>query len=146
MPTTTSPKASIETRVRELEAELQKATERSRLAKQAVKDAKELAKAAKKDKRAARRALIAVQEEQEEALAAAEKKLKTQARVSKRARTGTAGSSLTVSVADSPEINPAPRTSRKRAKTAKPASEAAPVVEPVMENVEPETPAGPTDT
>ena len=149
MPTTTTPKEPIESRVRALEAELQKATENSRLAKQAVKDAKELAKAAKKDKRAARRALIAAQAEQEEELAAAEKKSKTQARTAKRSKSTAA---LKVPVADSPEINPPPRTRTKRTKTAKPADQPAPaaepvtVAEPVTESIEPETPASSTDT
>jgi hypothetical protein len=58
----------VEARVQALELELQKATERSRLAKKAVKDAKALAKEAKRDKRRARKALIAAQEEQEAAL------------------------------------------------------------------------------
>jgi uncharacterized protein YyaL (SSP411 family) len=61
----------VEARVQALELELQKATERSRLAKKAVKTAKALAKEAKKEKRRARRSLIAAQEEHEAALNAA---------------------------------------------------------------------------
>jgi len=81
----------VETRVQALELELQKATERSRLAKKAVKDAKALAKEAKKDKRRARKALIAAQEEQEAALNASSKPVSEPGEVApKRAKRATA--------------------------------------------------------
>lgn len=122
--------SSVESRVRAFEAELQKATERSRLAKKAVKDAKALAKAARKDKRAARRALIAAQEEHSVALLDAEKESKnssaeekpreSKARHGKSAKSSPRHSSHKVRIADSPEVNPPPSAAKKRAARAKP--------------------------
>jgi len=74
----------VEIRVRALEAELQKATERSRLAKKAVKSAKALAKEAKREKRQARKALIAAQEEHEAALDAHQEASGEQPKVAKK--------------------------------------------------------------
>jgi chromosome segregation ATPase len=77
-PDTAAALAHDEETLRLLEAELEKTTERSRLAKQAVKDAKAAAKAAKRDKRRARKALVAAQEAYVELLAAAEKAVPTE--------------------------------------------------------------------
>jgi len=100
----------VEARVQALELELQKATERSRLAKKAVKDAKALAKEAKKDKRRARKALIAAQEEQEAVLNASNSPASEAAEVApKRAKRATTKKVRIVDGQTPPERKPASR-------------------------------------
>lgn len=102
-------------KLRALEAELDKVTERFRLAKLAVREAKVVAKAAKKEAKRARKELAAAQEQHEAAMAAT-RKIKAAPRTHIKAKASVAPvANPKRRIADSPEKVRRPQRKRKGA-------------------------------
>ena len=110
---------ATEREIQELEKALAGATERSRLAKKAVKEAKAAAKQARRERKRARKALVAAQAEFEEQQLSATKQPKSSDEPTPRSAKETG---VGLNVADSPEVPR--RAPRKKAARAEPRARA----------------------